>query len=106
MKHNFNSPMRKGMHEQDKLYGTTTLGARGQLVIPIDARKDLNLNPGDQLLVMGKFGKVLGLMKADQLGEFIETIMKHVAGTSREKEIKNHIEKVFGVFALKNKKQL
>lgn len=78
----------------DKLYGTTTLGARGQVVIPAAARKDLGLNPGDQILVMGHFGRVLGLIKAEQLEEIIKVFMNQWSGTRMEKVIKNFAEKV------------
>lgn len=84
------------MQAQDKLYGTTTLGSRGQVVIPAAARKDLHLKAGDQLVVMGKFGKALGLMKADQLAGFIDIIMAHVAGTGMEGKVKKHFETMFG----------
>ena len=33
-------------------YGTATVGERGQLVIPSEARTELGINPGDKLLVM------------------------------------------------------
>lgn len=94
----------KKMQAKDKLYGTTTLGARGQLVIPAQAREDLKLKPGDQLVVMGKFGKMLGVMKAEQLAEFVETIMSNLAGSGAEKEVGVHLQKVFGK-VLKAKKQ-
>ncbi|MGE5392415.1 MAG: AbrB/MazE/SpoVT family DNA-binding domain-containing protein [Candidatus Saccharibacteria bacterium] len=55
----------------DKLYGSTTVGARGQVVIPSEARKDLNIKPGDQLLVMGKFGRLIGMIKLDELHDFL-----------------------------------
>lgn len=84
------------IHKRDKMYGTTTMGARGQVVIPAQARKDLNLKPGDQLLVMGKFGKVLGLMKAEQLTEVIDTIMESVDSKQWKMEIRKHMEKVIG----------
>ena len=91
--------MQKKIHKRfqakDKLYGTTTMGARGQLVIPAEARKELNLQPGDQLLVMGKFGKVLGLMKADDMSKFIDTIMKNLEGTGLENQAKKHFTKFF-----------
>ena len=86
----------KKLMEQDKLYGTTTMGAKGQVVIPAEARKELNLKPGDQLLVMGRFGKALGLMKTDELSGIINMIMKHAAGTSMEGDIKQYVEKMFG----------
>lgn len=89
-------------HEKhDKLYGTTTVGAKGQVVIPAEARKDLGIQPGDQLVVMGKFGKALGLMKTDQLTEFVEMIMTHMEGTGMEKHVKVHIEKLFKDFPIK-----
>ncbi len=90
------------MLAQDKFYGATTLGARGQVVIPSQARKDLKLKPGDHLVVMGKFGKVLGLMKADQMAEFVQTIMKNLSGMGVEKEVKEHFEKMFGRMLKKN----
>ena len=35
----------------DFFYGAVTLGERGQVVIPAEARKNHNLRPGDKLLV-------------------------------------------------------
>lgn len=90
-------------HKADRLYGTTTMGARGQVVIPAQARKDLDIKPGEQLVVLGKFGKVLSLVKSDQLGELISLVMDTVSGTPYEKEVKEHVEKVFGPLE-KNKK--
>jgi AbrB family looped-hinge helix DNA binding protein len=92
--------LHKKIHERfqkhDKFYGTTTMGARGQVVIPAGARKELGLKPGDQLVVMGKFGKVLGLMKTDAMAGFVETIMKNLEGTGMEGLAKQHMEKMFG----------
>lgn len=91
------------IHKRDKMYGITTMGARGQVVIPAQARKDLKLKPGDQLMVMGKFGKVLGLMKAEQLTEVIDTIMESVDSKEWKKEIKKHMEKVIGSNTINSK---
>lgn len=85
----------KKFQRQDKFYGTTTMGARGQVVIPAHARKELNLMPGDQLVVMSKFGKVLGLMKTDAMSDFVQTIMKNLEGTGMEQVAKSHMEKMF-----------
>ena len=81
VKESLHLKIHKKMTSQDKLYGTATVGARGQVVIPAEARKDLGISPGDHLLVMGKFGKVLGLIKADQMENFIKTIMDNLAGS-------------------------
>lgn len=41
-----------GMPMQDKkLYGTATVGTKGQVVIPADAREELGIKPGDRLYV-------------------------------------------------------
>ncbi len=34
-------------------YGTVTVGERGQIVVPAQARADLDINPGNKLLVFG-----------------------------------------------------
>lgn len=34
------------------LYGTVTVGERGQIVIPADARRDLSIGPGDKLIMI------------------------------------------------------
>jgi len=89
----------KAMTKDDKFYGTTTMGVRGQVVIPAQARKELGLSPGDQLVVMGKFGRVLGLMKTSQMSEFVDMLMKHMAGTDMEKDIQKHFENLFGTLS-------
>lgn len=40
-------------HEmKDCFYGSVTVGERGQIVIPADARADLEIKPGDKLLII------------------------------------------------------
>jgi AbrB family looped-hinge helix DNA binding protein len=66
------------LFKQDKMYGTTVVGAKGQVVIPVQARKDLKIIPGDSLVVVGKMGRALGLIKAEALSDLVELIMKNV----------------------------
>lgn len=84
------------IHQQDKMYGAVTVGSRGQVVIPAKARQDLKIKPGDQLLVMGKFGKVLGLIKAEQLSELVNYIMENINDKQFKLKAKTHLEKIFG----------
>ena len=93
-KHNFAKIIHKRMISKDKVYGTTTVGARGQVVVPAEARKDLGIKPGDQLLVMGKFGKALGFIKVEELEGVVEAIMKNFQGSGMGPEIKNHMQGV------------
>lgn len=44
--------------EEQPFYGSVTVGERGQVVVPVGARKRFNVNPGDKLLVFGIPGGV------------------------------------------------
>ena len=58
-----------------KLFGTATVGSKGQVVIPAEAREELNIKAGDRLYVVGSpDGGFLGLLKEDSL----EQIMQHM----------------------------
>ena len=60
-----------------QLYGTVKVGDRGQVVIPADARKELDINPGDLLLVIsGRNRRGITMVKADAMREFAEKIMQ------------------------------
>lgn len=62
------------MHEK-KLYGTATIGTKGQVVIPVEARYELGLHPGDRLYVVGSSNKgFIGLLKEDTLEHFLEQV--------------------------------
>lgn len=60
------------MHHK-KLYGTATIGSKGQVVIPVEAREEMNIQTGDKFYFFGspKAG-VLGLIKEDQLEVLID----------------------------------
>ncbi len=42
--------------DNHKFYGSTTVGERGQVVIPAEARRDLNISQGTKLLVFSGHG--------------------------------------------------
>lgn len=44
--------MEEKMKMDECFYGSATVGERGQIVIPAEARKDFGINPGDKVLVM------------------------------------------------------
>ncbi len=81
------------MHDK-KLYGTATVGTKGQIVIPVDARDDLNIHVGDRLYVIGSPTKgVLGLLQEDTLEEFIEKMNIEVENLKALKNTKNNLNK-------------
>lgn len=46
-------------------YGAVTVSERGQVVLPAVARRDLGINPGDKLLVLGDPEHGIALMKIE-----------------------------------------
>ncbi len=53
-------PGMRGKH----MFGVVTVGDKGQIVIPVRARRVFNINPGDQLVVLGDEGRGIALMDA------------------------------------------
>lgn len=56
-------------------HGITTLGERGQLVIPLEARKKLKLKQKDKLFVFSRFDKVLVLVKMNELQSLLDILL-------------------------------
>lgn len=58
-----------------KLYGTATIGSKGQVVIPAEAREELALKAGDRLYVIGAMnsGGVVFLKE-----EMLEDMLAHM----------------------------
>jgi AbrB family looped-hinge helix DNA binding protein len=57
---------------EDLFYGVVTVGERGQIVIPAEARRQQGFKPGDKLLVFAHpFGHGIILTRLDQLQETI-----------------------------------
>jgi len=63
------------MFPQMKFWGSATVGSKGQVVIPAEAREELNIKEGDKLVVMGPSTKN-GVMFIK--AESIEAMMQHV----------------------------
>lgn len=56
----------KGVPPKGKfVFGTVTVGERGQIVIPVKARRVFKINPGDTLMVLGDIQQGLALIPAD-----------------------------------------
>ncbi len=66
-------------------YGSATVGERGQVVIPANARAELEIKPGDKLLIM-KHPVHQGLMmvKLDHLRGFLDEFSKEIERIGKE----------------------
>ena len=58
--------------------GVTSVGERGQVVIPAEIREKFKLKKGEKLLVFSKSDKFIGLVRADQMSQFLKKILYHI----------------------------
>ena len=71
---------------QGKAYGAASVGAKGQIVIPAELRKELKIKAGDQVMIFSKLDKkYISLMHARdfsklmaQAGKVISRLESHV----------------------------
>lgn len=82
-----------GHYRHGKCYGSTVVGERGQIVIPAEAREELDIQPGEKLVVFGnpRRGMVI-LLKGDIMARFTEALMSRFSS----------VEKIFNEFGSKN----
>ena len=61
-----------------KMHGSVIVGSKGQIVIPSDVRKMLEIEPGDSLFCITKDGKAIGLIPTENLKDFMEYMQKEI----------------------------
>ena len=63
-----------------KYWGSATVGERGQMVIPSDARKALGIEPGDKMVIFGHDrGQRLVLVKSDVVTQHVTKALGDLA---------------------------
>jgi AbrB family looped-hinge helix DNA binding protein len=79
--------MSRPIFHNKKLYGTTTVGTKGQIVIPSEAREEMNIKSGDRLYVMGSAeGGFVGLLKEEALEKMMQHLTEQVESFRSFKE--------------------
>jgi AbrB family looped-hinge helix DNA binding protein len=71
----------------DSFFGTSTVGERGQVVIPAEAREEFSIQPGDKLMVMRHpvYDGVM-LFKIDAAREFLDEFQKTLDRLEKSEE--------------------
>lgn len=62
--------------EKPEFFGSTTIGERGQVVIPAEAREKFELEKGEKLLVMGLHNGAIMLTKLSSFQKFSEEMAR------------------------------
>ena len=63
---------------KSEVYGTVTVGEKGQVVIPARLREALNIKTGDKLIVFVKHEKIC-LIPTEQFNEFLNRTTEMLA---------------------------
>jgi AbrB family looped-hinge helix DNA binding protein len=76
------------MNKKMIFYGSTTVGERGQIVLPAKMRKEFKIKKGDKLLVIGNPGlNHINLINQETLNKHLEKISENI------NQIKSSIKK-------------
>lgn len=67
------------MKNCSKFFGSTIIGKKGQLVIPVETRKKMGWNESDQLLVFGLENGMVVLTKLDRVEEIAAHLEKKMS---------------------------
>ena len=67
-------------------FGSTTIGKKGQIVIPMETRNKMAWKEGDKLLVFGLKNGTVVLTKLDQVKQFADNLEKKM------KKVKQYIK--------------
>jgi len=67
-----------------KMFGTVTVGERGQVVIPVQARKQFRLKSGDKLIVFAKGDGPIAFFPAEQFTQFLEHTTEMLSKIKKE----------------------
>ena len=59
-------------------FGTVTVGERGQVVIPAEARKTFGIETGDKLLVFAHHEHGISMVKIDAVQRFVEVLRETI----------------------------
>jgi AbrB family looped-hinge helix DNA binding protein len=72
--------------KDEKIFGLSVVGERGQIVIPAKAREELDIKAGEEFIFFGH-GEMLHLMKASEMNQFLDKM------TAKFSNIKKSINK-------------
>lgn len=61
--------------EKNKFIGICKVGEKGQIVIPAEARKMFNINPGDSVVVLCDKNQGMAIVKSEVIEDMTDSII-------------------------------
>lgn len=74
------------MSNSKKFYGNVPVGTKGQIVIPAEARKVMNIKPGDNVVVISgppHYEKLISIVSENEFNKFLKFFEDHVANLKK-----------------------
>lgn len=78
--------MAKKQPPKGKYAWTVTVGEKGQIVIPKQARQVFNIHPGDTLLLLGDEARGLAIPPREMLSQITAAVFEAEAAESEQEE--------------------
>jgi len=72
--------------KRHKFYGAATLGNRGLIVVPAEARKAMDLRKGDKLLVIGMESTMITCTKSSGAKLYASHLSDHLSAIRKAKK--------------------
>ena len=70
----------EGPAPEGRLAATVKVGAKGQIVIPQDARDMFGIRPGDTLLLLADADRGIAIVRRDVFAQFTDAALDHLSG--------------------------
>ncbi|MFA5149783.1 MAG: AbrB/MazE/SpoVT family DNA-binding domain-containing protein [Candidatus Omnitrophota bacterium] len=70
------------MSNLKRFYGKVPVGTKGQIVIPAEARKAMDIKPGDNVIIISgppHYERILSLVPENEFSIFLRFFEEHVA---------------------------
>ena len=79
------------MRGSPKFFGKAPVGTKGQIVIPVEARNELGIKPGDNVMIISgpPHHKMISLIPEDEFNKFLKFLEGHLTTMKKEISKKN-----------------
>jgi AbrB family looped-hinge helix DNA binding protein len=75
------------MNKSPKFFGKVPVGTKGQIVIPAEARKIMNIKAGDSVIVISgppHHEKMVSIVPEEEFNKFLKLFEEHVNNMKKE----------------------